>query len=124
MTPALRNAAAMRRGQFAYENSTQPEPDYAREEAEESIGELLDKGDPETTTAFAEFAYDNMHHAEIIDAMAALFRGTDPQGRHLRDRLREDVVSEPLDCLRICMEEHREAFIKARATELLEGRDA
>ena len=115
MTPALRNAAAMRRGQFAYDNAMPPEPDYAREEAEERIGELLDKGDKDTAEAFAEYAYERMRHDEVVAAMAALFRVTDSKWRHLRDKLCEDLVAEPLDCLRICMEEHRAAFIAERA---------
>lgn len=121
MTPALRNAAAMRRGQFAYDNAMPPEPDYAREEAEDRIGDQLDDGDKETAEAFAEYAYERMSHHEIVDAMAALFRVTDSKWRHLRDQMREDVVSGPLDCLRICMEGHRSNFIAERATQLLEA---
>ncbi|MCM2317832.1 MAG: hypothetical protein NDI93_00705 [Pseudomonas sp.] len=122
MTPALRNAAAMRRGQFAYDHA-EPEHDHAREEAEERIGELLDEGDQDTAEAFAEYAYGVMSHAEIIDAMAALFRVTDSKWRHLRDKLCEDVVSGPLDCLRICMGIHRAGFIAERATQQLQGDD-
>lgn len=115
MTPALRNAAAMRRGQFAHDNAEPPEPDYAREEAEDRIADLLDSGDEETAEAFAEYAYEAMSHAEIIDAMAALFRVTDSKWRTLRSRL-DDVVGEPLDCLRACMDnECRARFIAERA---------
>lgn len=120
MTPALRNAAAMRRGQFAYDHA-EPEHDYTREEAEERIGELLDEGDTSTAEAFAEYAYGVMSHAEIIDAMAALFRVTDSKWSHLRDKLCEDLVAGPLECLRICMAGHREAFIAERAAQQLKG---
>lgn len=114
MTPALRNAAAMRRGQFAHDTA-EPKHDYAREEAEDRISDLLDSGDKETAKAFAEYAYEVMSHAEIIDAMAALFRVSDSKWRTLRDRL-DDVVGEPLDCLRICMDnECRSRFIAERA---------
>lgn len=114
MTPALRNAAAMRRGQFAHDTA-EPEHDYAREEAEDRISDLLDSGDKETAKAFAEYAYEVMSHDEIIDAMAALFRVSDSKWRTLRDRL-DDVVGEPLDCLRICMDnECRSRFIAERA---------
>lgn len=112
MTPAFRNAAAMRSGQYAYDNA-EPEHDYAREEAEERIADLLDSGDQETATAFAEYAYGAMNHAEIIDAMAALFRVSDSKWRTLRDRL-DDVVGEPLNALRTCMGERLKTFIAKR----------
>ncbi|MOA44040.1 hypothetical protein D3C78_1662680 [compost metagenome] len=110
----------MHRGQFAYDHA-EPEHDYAREEVEECIGELLDGGDKATTEAFAEYAYSVMSHQEIIEAMAALFRVTDSRWRTLRDKLCEDLVAGPLDCLRICMDGHREAFITERATQQLKG---
>lgn len=120
MTPALRNAAAMCRGQFAHDNAEPPEPDYAREEAEDRIGDQLDDGDKETAEAFAEYAYERMSHHEIVGAMAALFRVTDSRWRTLSNRLCEDVVAEPLTALRIGMEEFRKDFIAERAGRMLE----
>lgn len=104
--------------QFAYDMA---EPDIdPLQEAEERIGDLLDDGDQATAEAFAGYAYGRISRAEIIDAMAALFRVTDSKWRHLRDKLCEDVVSGPLDCLRICMDEYRADFIAERACHIQE----
>lgn len=105
--------------QFNYDMAEEPED--PRHDLEERIGDLLDEGDEATTLAFAEFAYQRISHAEVIDAMAALFRGTNPRHRHIRDRAREDEVSEPLACLAICMGEHREYFIKHHAEQIMEA---
>ena len=105
---------AMQAAQWAYDNA-EPEHDYAREEAEERIADLLDSGDKETAEAFAEYAYETITHDEIVAAMAALFRVSDSKWRTLRSHL-DDVVGEPLDCLRICMDnECRSRFIAERA---------
>lgn len=109
----------MYNSQFNYDMAE--EPTDPRHEIEERIGELLDEGDDATTLAFAEFAYDRIGHEEVVIAMAALFRGTQPGIRHIRQRASEDAVSEPLDCLRICMDEHREDFIKHHAEQTMEA---
>ena len=106
--------------QFNYDMAE--EPADPRHEIEEDIGDKLDSGDKDTAEAFAEYAYDVMSHAEIIAAMAALFRVTDSKWRHLRDKLCEDVVAEPLNALRICMDAHRGSFIAERAEQLMEGK--
>ena len=104
--------------QFNYDMA---EPDIdPLQEAEERAAELLDEGDKATALAFAEYAYGVMSHQEVIEAMAALFRVTDSKWRTLRGRL-DDVVAGPLDCLRICMDEHRENFLAEHATQLMEA---
>lgn len=98
----------------------EPEHDYAREEAEERIAELLDSGDEEAAKAFAEYAYETIAHDEIVAAMAALFSVTDSQWRAIRGRL-PDSLGGPLGCLRLGMEASREAFITEQVEQQLEG---
>ncbi len=100
--------------QFNYDMA-EPAHDYALDEAQERVADLLDSGDAKTAKAFAEFAYERIGHDAVVAAMAALFRVSDSKWRTLRDRL-DDVVGEPLDCLRICMDnECRSRFIAERA---------
>lgn len=106
--------------QFNYDMAE--EPVDPRHEVEDQIGDKLDSGDKATAEAFAEYAYDRIGHDEVVAAMAALFRVTDSKWRHLRDKLCEDLVAGPLDCLRIAMEQHRADFIAERAGQILEGK--
>lgn len=123
MTPALRNAAAMRRGQFAHDNA-EPEHDYAREEAEERIAELFDKRDPATVQAFAEHVNDRIDCEQVHNLLQGLLTLSDSRWEYLRFAMREDLVAEPLHAIWLEADRRRAAFIEERAAELLKDSEA
>lgn len=105
------NQQRLAAAQVAHDNASPTEPDYAREQAEEVIDELLRGGDKETAELFADYAYETMHsHNEIINSMAALFSVSDSKWRTIVAGL-DDVLGEPLNALRLAMNERRAVFI-------------
>ncbi|MNZ33801.1 hypothetical protein D3C78_511600 [compost metagenome] len=113
MTPALRNAAAMRRGQFAYESGTPPEPDDAREEAADRIGDAIDNGDPQTVKALADYVYEVGDHEILADITAGVLEIKSWQWDFLRSSIGQinEKLADALQALRDDVDKHRKAFI-------------
>lgn len=125
MTPALRNAAAMRSGQFAYENSTPPEPDFARQELEDRIGDDIDNGDPDTVKALADYVYEVGDHEILADITAGVLEIKRWQWDFLRSSIGQvnDKLAAALQALRNEVDKHRASFIAEHATQQLKGED-